>query len=133
MIQQNNNLISLYNLSIAAENRLNQEYIQAVNKSLRNICRFSGYWLQIYNQKVFLDPYYSEYPIVSTDIGESINFIRDTKNVSIFFNNKEIIEIIEWRNNKIYNIIHYKFIYIKNDNFNNKINYDKMLNDDRIE
>ena len=46
---------------------------------------------------------------------------------------KEIIEIIEWRNNKIYNIIHYKFIYIKNDNFNNKINYDKMLNDDRIE
>ena len=137
MIQENNNLISLYNLSIAAEIRLNKEYLEAANISLSNIYRFNGYWLQIYNQKVFLDPYYSEYPIVITDIGESINLIKTTKKVTIFFNNKEIIEIIEWKNNKIHNVIHYKFIYVKNDNYNfiknNKINYDIMLNSDRIE
>ena len=108
---------SLYNLSIAAERRLEIEYINNFNISYRNIAYNNGYWLQIYNNKIFENPYYSDYPIIITDIQHCINIFKKNEGIKIK-NENNVIEIVEWKNNQIYNLVYYKFIYINREHLN---------------
>ena len=104
-------------------------YEQQLNVVIEN----NGFWINIFN---FVAPLCKEnenkYPLI---IYNNYETLPEFNNTSIELKINNIIEIIEWKNNKFYNIIHYRFVPLKyfNESQYNKNEYLQFINQDRID
>tara|TARA_Y100000389_G_scaffold147231_1_gene146117 strand:+ start:3545 stop:3925 length:381 start_codon:yes stop_codon:yes gene_type:complete len=99
----NNNYVPLEYLAIAAKNRY---YSEVYNTN-------DGYWLNIFDflKCVKNNQEDNKYPLI---INENYQNFPKFYNCSNEYKFNNIIEIVEWDNRKIINIIHYRYITRQN-------------------
>ena len=92
----------LENLALVAENRYQYEKSKDYN---------DGYWVNIFNfLRSFKKHEENKYPlIIHKDYDDFPSFYNSTTE----YKYNDTIEIVEWRNREVYNIVHYKFINTK--------------------
>ena len=92
----------LENLALAAEDRYQYEKSKDNN---------DGYWVNIFNfLRSFKKYEENKYPLI---IHKDYNGFPSFYNSTIEYKYNDTVEIIEWKNREVYNIIHYKFINTK--------------------
>jgi len=120
-----NNYTSLNNLAFAATNKF---YLELLNEKNQD-----GYWLNIFN---FCECIKNEkdykYPLI---INKKYNEFPIFENCSFQYKFNNTIEIVEWDNIKIKNIIHYKYVIKYNKKNNLYIDEDvyNFLDENMIE
>ena len=92
----------LENLALVAEDRYQYEKSKDNN---------DGYWVNIFNfLRSFKKHEENKYPlIIHKDYDDFPSFYNSTTE----YKYNDTIEIVEWRNREVYNIVHYKFINTK--------------------
>lgn len=92
----------LENLALVAEDRYQYEKSKDYN---------DGYWVNIFNfLRSFKKHEENKYPlIIHKDYDDFPSFYNSTTE----YKYNDTIEIVEWRNREVYNIVHYKFINTK--------------------
>jgi len=92
----------LENLALVAEDRYQYEKLKDYN---------DGYWVNIFNfLRSFKKHEENKYPlIINKDYDDFPSFYNSTTE----YKYNDTIEIVEWRDREVYNIVHYKFINTK--------------------
>ena len=124
ILNSNNDMTGLDYLSLAS-----YLHEQQVNTIIDN----NGIWINIFN---FFTPLFKNNNIKnSLIIYNNYETLPEFNNTSIELKINNIIEIIEWKNNKFYNIIYYRFVPLKyfNKSQYNKNEYLQFINQDRID
>lgn len=93
---------SLNNLSIVARYRYNSEIRNSIN----------GYWLNIFDfqKSIKNNTNYNNYPEIINEVYDRFPIFY---NCTIEYKFNNIVEILEWNNGRIINIIHYKYTIIE--------------------
>ena len=82
-----------------------------------------GYWFQIYNKQLFINPENVDFPIIILDnIDDNLQKLKKKYNISVNLKLDNLIKIIQFKNDitgtqisdEVFNIIYYKFIKINN-------------------
>ena len=82
-----------------------------------------GYWFQIYNEQLFINPENHNFPIIILDnIDDNLQKLKKKYNISVNLKLDNLIKIIQFKNDitgtqisdEVFNIIYYKFIKINN-------------------
>jgi hypothetical protein len=120
--KSNNDMTGLDYLSLALYLYHQQESIITEN---------NGYWINIFN---YLTPLNKNdqniYPLM---IYNDYDILPENDNTILQLKVNNITKVIEWKNNKFYNLIHYRFFPINNYNDTKSENdYLQFLNEDRI-
>ena len=115
----NTDFNNLYLLSNAASIR----YIEDYNNIINDMISKGGYWFQIYNKQLFINPENVDFPIIILDnIDDNLQKLKKKYNISVNLKLDNLIKIIQFKNDitgtqisdEVFNIIYYKFIKINN-------------------
>ena len=115
----NTDFNNLYLLSNASSIRYKEEYNNIINDMISK----GGYWFQIYNKQLFINPENVDFPIIILDnIDDNLQKLKKKYNISVNLKLDNLIKIIQFKNDitgtqisdEVFNIIYYKFIKINN-------------------